>query len=546
MPTAIDQAAAAAAAAAAGVWIDQSAAATAGLKDSATGAATAAWGGFTGWYSAEKVAQQAQDMSVLSTSAQDAVTAMFARYVAELVAMLRGETRVDVPDVRLQPVRRGADLVRVHARPAEVFKENFALVGDEFTALERSIQRSVQLIETDIMLAARQAQQDAMVALEVTHYRRVLRPELSDSGPCGLCVVASDRIYKVSDLLPLHDRCACQTVPVVEGLDPGARINAEDLKRLYAGAGSSGAADLKRTRVSVNEHGELGPVLTTRGHRFTGPEDLGQPVDPDRGARRLTKLQDVLEKLEQRSGDGENLDAPIVEQRDRIAAATTARSAPGTAGAGQGGAGGSDDSPPTANGSPDEPEDGSDWLEGFPFAGRDVEHPDLSRLTQDEVDAIAYYASLGHDNINRTLEGDVPMTPETAGLIASIRSGLRKYPLPSTIRVSRETELTELGIDDYDQLARLRGQVIDIASFISTSVAPNPPRIRVRRQPVVLDLVVVAGTPALRIVASLAEPGQEHERELLLIDGRRLSVFGVVFDQSSRRWRVRAYVRPGD
>jgi hypothetical protein len=305
----------------AGVWVDQSAHAAATTTGSAMQAAGGAWSGFTSWYAPAAVAAQAALLAQSSHAAQEAMVGLFSRYVAELVALLTGSRRIDVPRVGLKPVRNGADPIRVHSRPAYVFRETFALTGDEYQAQRQAVERAMQLIETDIMLAARQVQIDAMEELGVTRYRRVLRPELSESGPCGLCVVAATRIYSISDLLPIHGRCKCETMPIVGDLDPGLSLNREDLERLYEAAGDSSAAkDLKRVRVQINEHGELGPVLTVRGQKFTGPEDL--PSNLAAGAEtnraRLEKLNNVLDMFASRDRAGEDLTEPIAFQKRLI------------------------------------------------------------------------------------------------------------------------------------------------------------------------------------------------------------------------------------
>lgn len=303
--------------ASAGAWVDQAATGAATTSANATQAAASAWSGFASWYSAAAVASQAELVSQTSAAAQDAVLGMFSQYVAELVALLSG-TRVIVPQLTLQPVRNGADPLRVHSRPAYVFREVFATTGNEYEAQRLAVERAIQVVETDIMLAARQAQMEAMEELRITSYRRVLRPELSDSGPCGLCVVAADRIYSIKELLPLHGRCKCETMPIVDGVDPGLNLNESDLRRIYAAAGDSQkAADLKRTRVVVNEHGELGPVLSLKGQKFTGPDNLGEPREA-MIKDRLGKLETILFEFRKRDSAGEDLSAPIAFQERLI------------------------------------------------------------------------------------------------------------------------------------------------------------------------------------------------------------------------------------
>lgn len=522
------------AAATAGVWVDQSAAAAAQVTSAATATTGSAWGTFTSWYSTTAVTAQATEMAEISASGQDAIVGMFSQYVAELVAMLNG-SRVSVPDVRARPVRNGVSLLKVHARPANLFKETFALLGDEYEAQRRAMQRAADLMAADMMLAARQAQIDAMEALGVTNYRRVLRPELSDDGPCGLCVVAADKIYTIKELLPLHDRCKCETMPLAGGVDLARRLNKDDLERIYAAAGdSTNSRDLKRVRVTINEHGELGPVLSTRGHRFRGPEDLDRKKSRDEVSKRLAKLHQVLDEFKRREADGENLTDPVEHQEHLIESAEADLAAAGGSSSG----GGKPPAPPSP--APDD----DDWFEGIPLAGSDVEHPDYRLLTEQEKDDLAWYASAGHQALNAALWGEIPMTAELRRMGDSIRGALRKYTLPTTIRVTRTTELAYLGVADYDDLPTLQDKNLEQLGFLSTSVSPVAQPIKIRQQPVAMELIVYGGTHALRIRDELADPNNVNERELLVIDGRRIRVIKVFFSDAQQRWIVRARVLP--
>jgi len=105
---------------------------------------------------------------------------------------------------------------------------------------------------------------------------------LAKTGSCGLCIVASDRIYGRGDLMPLHGRCHCLVAPIVGDVDPGRELNGDDLSALYKGAAVAGrqsstdGRDLKKVRVQVNEHGELGPVLVRQGASFVSPDEAKQ------------------------------------------------------------------------------------------------------------------------------------------------------------------------------------------------------------------------------------------------------------------------------
>lgn len=299
----------------ASVWVDQAAAARERISDNLSALATSAWLSFAGWYDEKLVAQLAAEMAAMSSNAQDLISGSAQQYVSNVVAALRG-TAVRVPPVQRPPIRNGADLLRVHTRPAEVFRRSYAQGATEEEALQQAVKRAVKLAETDVQLTARSVQHEQMKALDVRHYRRVLRPELAKHGSCGLCVVASDRVYNEKDLLPIHGGCNCETLPIIGDSDPGKPLNAEDLKKLYAAAGSTSGADLKRVRVTVNEHGEYGPVLSRKGDNFRGPKDVPLDQDPARAQRMLARVEPVLRDLERRAAEGADVAGPLAYQRD--------------------------------------------------------------------------------------------------------------------------------------------------------------------------------------------------------------------------------------
>ena len=96
----------------------------------------------------------------------------------------------------------------------------------------------------------------------VRKYRRVIHPELSKTGTCGLCAVAATNVFSTADLLPMHNNCKCTVAPITANNDPGLKLNREDLDAIYRKAGSTSAADLKSVRVIVESHSEIGPILT--------------------------------------------------------------------------------------------------------------------------------------------------------------------------------------------------------------------------------------------------------------------------------------------
>lgn len=257
----------------AGFWVDKAAAVQASRARAATTIAQNRWRAFSTWYDAAAVAALATQIDDLSQGARDAVAGAMQAYVAHLSALIRDTSSIPVPRASLPAIRNGVDMVGVHSRPAAQYRWTYAITADQEAALEAALLRTQQLIETDVMLAARDAQHAAMEDIGVHRYRRVLRPELAKSGhSCGLCAVASHRVYKTGELMPIHGGCNCLTIEVTAD-DPGSALNKADLDRIYSAAsedGSTHARDLKRVQVQINEHGELGPVLTVRGQHFLG------------------------------------------------------------------------------------------------------------------------------------------------------------------------------------------------------------------------------------------------------------------------------------
>ncbi|MBZ4500176.1 hypothetical protein [Mycobacterium avium] len=152
----------------------------------------------------------------------------------------------------------------VFERPAAVYR--YAKSIDAADPAAQAGQRIDELVDGNLMLSQRLAQQQVLVqaGAKVTGYRRVIHPELSRTGTCGMCIAAADRVYKVDKLMPIHAHCKCTIAPVTDEHDPGDDANGIGLAQLYGHAGGNTVAHLKRTRYAIDEHGELGPVLVPK------------------------------------------------------------------------------------------------------------------------------------------------------------------------------------------------------------------------------------------------------------------------------------------
>jgi hypothetical protein len=140
-------------------------------------------------------------------------------------------------------------------------------------AIRIGLQRADVMVRTDLALARRLQSRETLEGNQrVYGYRRVVHPELSRTGTCGLCIAAANRRNSREDLMPLHQRCKCTVLPITAGNDPGGAFD-QDKKfaDAYGLALSNRAADLKEVRVRYEWNNELGPTLSDAEHRSANP-----------------------------------------------------------------------------------------------------------------------------------------------------------------------------------------------------------------------------------------------------------------------------------
>lgn len=253
--------------------VDRHAAVMARLTEQLLRQVLGRWTPFTGFYDDAAVADVAAQMSASVTVAQRQAGRVTEQYLrrtlAEMGVATPRATVVELPD----SLRAGTPLAEVYQRPAVTVRYLDSIDAPEPVRQART--RVEVLARTDVQLAQREAARQVLTVVpEVVGYRRVVHPELSVGGTCGLCIAAADRTYSREELLPIHGRCHCTVAPIVGAQDPGQRLNAQDLAELYRAAGGTDAARLKRVRYDVVQHGELGPSLVVQGQQFRGPEDL--------------------------------------------------------------------------------------------------------------------------------------------------------------------------------------------------------------------------------------------------------------------------------
>jgi hypothetical protein len=212
-------------------------------------------------------------MVPLVLAARRQVSLLTDAYLAALLTQMLGRP------VRAQrPINtnelRGVDAREVYARPYVTVwtKLSEGLALDAAVSAGRA--RVSDLVLSDMQIAKRNTAHAVLSETEeITGYRRTL----TGSENCGLCVVASTQSYKRGDLMPIHPGCDCGVRPLVgdEKVDDSLLESAHDAIQKTFGVSDPGARTPDyRKAILVQEHGELGPVLTVRSHRFTGPDDL--------------------------------------------------------------------------------------------------------------------------------------------------------------------------------------------------------------------------------------------------------------------------------
>jgi hypothetical protein len=263
--------------------VDAHTLARAALTSQAIAAARDAFTGFAGWYDSDAITTLCEALAKRVESVQRTQAATTNAYLTKVTRELTSRRITSPKVIDVRELRSGVTHAGAYGRVADYYR--WRKSEDDERAEELAIERATVIAETDVDLAFRDMANRFMESSTNVHgFRRVIRPERSAGGSCGLCVVAADRVYSREDLLPLHSRCKCTVLPITDDHDPGLDLNEADFRTLYGtdtGAladngtkGRTDAATLKRGRYVVKDHGELGPVLVSADDSFRGPKQV--------------------------------------------------------------------------------------------------------------------------------------------------------------------------------------------------------------------------------------------------------------------------------
>lgn len=256
--------------------VDAEAARQARIREALAASLARLWRSLANPYDASQVAAWSSSVGSVTTVARVQAAGAADGYLVAVLSLLGASSRGRGKPPVKEP--RGIPLAEEWARVPAEFRYQRALGTDERDASDRALRRAETIGDLDLQTARRDAFHDRLVSAEdVTGWRRVVHPELSAGGTCGLCIAASDRLYKTDDLAEIHAECKCTVLPTVgDQPDAGHALNTESLQRLYEEAGGTAAAKLKRTRYRVVQHGELGALLVGGDDDFRGPADVAR------------------------------------------------------------------------------------------------------------------------------------------------------------------------------------------------------------------------------------------------------------------------------
>lgn len=305
---------------------------------------------FAGWYDTAAITSWSARLAAQMEAVQRVTAQTTDAYLARVLTLLTGRRFAPTGRVDVGSLRAGVTHAGAYARAADAFRWQQAQHDQTAAALlsadppprppdlaapvDAALQRVADVAEMDVQLADRAQTRQVYGAAHdqglITGYRRVIHPELSKGGTCGLCIAASDRLYGPTELKPLHARCECTTLPVLDHADPGSALNAGDLRRLYGEGGSTNRADLKRTRYQVTDHGELGPLLDKHGvpvrtEKMAARDANGRPRRPQTPAERAANVVRIRQRLEQALPKAQQLAQEDQQQWGRYLADLEAR-----------------------------------------------------------------------------------------------------------------------------------------------------------------------------------------------------------------------------
>jgi hypothetical protein len=206
----------------------------------------------------------------LVASGQEVIAELTDLYMSSILESLLGEA---VPETGHVPTEyRKADPQEVYARMFKTVYYELSQGKDIQEAATTGQRRAVTTGGTDLWLAHTITARDTLnihssrEGQHVVGYRRVP----SGVHTCALCEIASTQRYHKADLMPIHNRCSCGVLPIVDSRDPGQVIKREYMQKAQQ-------EHLSNDEVQVEQHSEIGPMLTFAEYSYRTAAEAQSP-----------------------------------------------------------------------------------------------------------------------------------------------------------------------------------------------------------------------------------------------------------------------------
>lgn len=244
-------------------------------------AVRAAWADLGSWREPD-IATFARRVAPAVVGGQRQIASLTDGYLAAMTSATLGVAYrpTGIPRAILDGLRGGVSPLEVYKRMGPTVWTALARGYTLNEAVGQGLARALTVAGTDLQLAKTHAVSYSLQRNDhVTGFERV-----PDGEACELCLLASTQRYHTADLMPIHDRCACDVAPIFGATDSGQIIN-EGLRAqleeqgvtISRGNGEQsfyGRVGGSDVGVTVQDHGELGPVLTVAGQHFDGPDNI--------------------------------------------------------------------------------------------------------------------------------------------------------------------------------------------------------------------------------------------------------------------------------
>lgn len=213
------------------------------------------------------------------------VSALTDSYLAQVMTSQLGKRVAPMGPIDTNTLR-GVDAKEVYARPFVTVRTKLSEGKTFDAAVQAGSARLTDILLTDMQMAKTQTAQNVMESAPsgFEYYERTL----TGSKNCALCMIASTQHYTRGDLMPIHPGCDCGIKSLPPGTkrytarDGGKRVidpklldlTHDQIQNALGTYDTGGRAPDYRKLIVTHEHGEIGPVLTLKDQKFTGPSAI--------------------------------------------------------------------------------------------------------------------------------------------------------------------------------------------------------------------------------------------------------------------------------